>query len=227
MKIERAILERSSRQLISSAKNCCRENIVGIILAAGLSKRFGSHKLSQQVSGLPILSHVLIAALKSELDSVVLVVNPRTSDVPVPQEFLSPGKLMRVENRQPQLGMSSSLKIGLEHIPKETTAAMILLADQPGITSAAISRMIGASRLHKERIVIPTIRGRRTTPVLFPARLFPELLSVTGDVGGRDVISRYPEMTVQVELADVYDDSDVDTPEDLEKMRRTVRERIG
>ncbi|WP_157212282.1 nucleotidyltransferase family protein [Desulfomonile tiedjei] len=201
--------------------------IVGIILAAGLSNRFGSSKLSQQVSGLPIVSHVLIAALKSELDRVVLVVNPATRDIAVPQEFLSTEKLIKVENRQPQLGMSSSMKTGLVHVTKETTAALILLGDQPGITCSAIDRMIGASRLHKEKIVIPTIDGRRTTPVLFPARLFPELLSVSGDVGGREVIMRYPEMTIQVELADVYDDSDVDTPEDLEKMRRAALERIG
>ncbi len=213
--------------MVYNGKKCNLEKIVGIILAAGLSNRFGSSKLSQQVSGLPIVSHVLIAALKSELDRVVLVVNPRTHDIAVPQEFLSTEKLTKVENRQPHLGMSSSIKTGLVHVTKETTAALILLADQPGITSSAIDRLIGVSRLHKEKIVIPTIDGRRTTPVLFPARFFPELLSVAGDMGGREVIMRHPELSIQVELADVYDDSDVDTPEDLDKMRRTASERIG
>jgi molybdenum cofactor cytidylyltransferase len=68
------------------------------------------------------------------------------------------------------------------------------------------------------KIVMPTVKGRRTTPVVFPHDLFGELRAVTGDVGGRDVLNRNQDRVVSLEMGEAYDDVDLDTPEDLARM---------
>jgi molybdenum cofactor cytidylyltransferase len=42
-----------------------------------------------------------------------------------------------------------------------------------------------------KRIIAPFYNGRRGNPVLFDVGLFPELLAITGDEGGRSVVERY------------------------------------
>jgi molybdenum cofactor cytidylyltransferase len=67
---------------------------------------------------------------------------------------------------------------------------------------------------------VPLVMGRRTTPVIFPGMLFPELMDETGDIGGRNVLKRHADQVVELEMGQEYDDTDLDTPEDLEKIRR-------
>jgi molybdenum cofactor cytidylyltransferase len=65
-------------------------------------------------------------------------------------------------------------------------------------------------------IVAPQVQGQRSNPVLFDRLTFPDLLALTGDVGGRAIFSKHPVTTLPW-----YDESlllDVDTPEDYERL---------
>jgi len=197
------------------------DKIEGIILAAGLSTRMGVPKLALEIEGIPIIRRVVRAALESVLHRVILVTGPSDSGT---VEALGPlakdPRLLQVVNSHPQAGMSSSMRTGMESLDRKAAGIMILLGDQPGITGDIINKLLAAFRRAQTKIIVPLVLGRRTTPVIFPATLFPELMEEAGDIGGRNLLKRHADQVVELEMGQEYDDADVDTPEDLDKMRR-------
>ncbi len=110
-------------------------------------------------------------------------------------------------------GMSTSLKAGLAAIPDEAEAVIVLLADMPGVTARMIDALIEAYEPQRGAlIVVPTADGRRGNPVLWSRRFFAELSSVTGDMGGRNVLQGYPEAVTELELGSAVA-IDLDTPD--------------
>ena len=197
------------------------DQIEGIILAAGLSTRMGVPKLALEIEGIPIIRRVVRAALESVLHRVILVTGPSDSGT---VEALGPlakdPRLLQVVNSHPQAGMSSSMRTGMESLDRKAAGIMILLGDQPGITGDIINKLLAAFRRAQTKIIVPLVLGRRTTPVIFPATLFAELMEEAGDIGGRNLLKRHADQVVELEMGQEYDDADVDTPEDLDKMRR-------
>ncbi len=66
-------------------------------------------------------------------------------------------------------------------------------------------------------ILAPMVAGQRANPVLFDRLTFPDLMALNGDVGGRAIFGKY-----QVTYLPWHDEGlllDVDTPEDLERLR--------
>lgn len=192
--------------------------VEGIILAAGLSTRMGRPKLLIQLHGEPMLARVVKTALKSRLERVILVL---AEPVKAYQDALGQmavnQKLHTVINSNPEKGMASSLRVGLSAVRAGTAGAMVILADQPWLQVHVIDSLMQTFLDSASPIAVPTVRGRRTTPVIFPSDLFPELMNETGDVGGRNVLKRHCDKIVYSELGSGYDDSDFDTPEDLKR----------
>jgi len=67
-------------------------------------------------------------------------------------------------------------------------------------------------------LVVPFCRGQRGNPVLFDRALFPELLAVTGDQGGRALLGRYEATMERLEVGDAAVTLDVDTPQDYQNL---------
>jgi len=198
--------------------------VQGIILAAGLSTRMGRPKLVLEVGGRPVIQTVAEAALGSGLNRIVLVVGPSATDLRSHLGSLAGDpKLGIVENPRPEHGMSSSLRAGMKAVDDGTAGVMIILADQPGQTSQLFDRLAAEFVKHPQSIVAPAINGRRTNPVIFPGWLFEELIKQSGDIGGREVLNRHADRVVLVEMGSEYDDRDLDTPEDLQRMNGNSR----
>lgn len=194
--------------------------VEGIILAAGLSIRMGRPKLLIQLHGEPMLARVVKTALKSRLERVILVLaEPAKAYRDALGQTAVNQRLHTVINPNPQKGMASSLRVGLSAIRPGTAGAMVILGDQPWLQVHVIDGLMQTFLDSSSRIAVPTVRGRRTTPVIFPSDLFPELMNETGDVGGRNVLNRHCDKIVYSELGSGYDDSDFDTPEDLKRTR--------
>ncbi len=180
----------------------------------------GDPKLLMELQGSTILERAVKVALESALRTVTVILGPKGDQVKSAlASKWSEERLRFAVNPRPSDGMSSSLTVGLAAAGDGAAGAMILLADQPLLTSRVIDGLIAAFSRDADMIVLPAISGRRTTPVIFPASFFSELMEVTGDRGGRDVVKRHEDRVVQLEMASYYDDSDVDTREDLEFLR--------
>ncbi len=197
--------------------------IAAIILAAGTSSRMeSSHKLLLPLKNRPILEHVLIAALASQADPIVLVLGYQADLVRTALErYLSVPAITWVENPHYLQGMSSSLHVGIQTLlnlkkNSQCDGAMILLGDQPLISSEVIDHLIKAKYQSHQRIVVPFYAGKRGNPALFERSMFPELLLTTGDEGGRSVIRRHPHDVAIVEMEYPGMHMDIDTWEDYQ-----------
>jgi molybdenum cofactor cytidylyltransferase len=207
------------------SKKICRTSIKiitmvdALVLAAGLSTRMGSDKMSLKISGETILSRVLIQALQSRLNTIVAVTRCPLKDYEFSgksQRYNS--RLVNVINDSPELGMSYSIRLGLSAIIQKSVSVMIILADQIYLNFSVINTLISTSLDNPDKIIAPVVRGRRTNPVIFPAEFFPALNEITGDRGGRDILRLHRTKIKTLELGKEYDDYDLDTQSDYYKV---------
>jgi molybdenum cofactor cytidylyltransferase len=197
------------------------ERTAGIILAAGEARRFGQPKQLLDYHGQPFVRTVAKTALASGLSPVMVVTGANAEAVEAAVYDL-PVTISR--NADWQNGQSSSIKTGLQALPLSSLrgkegigAAIFLLADQPQVTSTVIHALIEEHTQTLASILAPMVASQRANPVLFDRVTFPDLMSLTGDVGGRAIFGKY-----QVIYLPWHDESlllDVDTPKDLERIR--------
>lgn len=116
-------------------------------------------------------------------------------------------------------GMSTSIRTGVEALPAECTAAVILLADQPRIDGVVIRALLETYEASGRHIVATRYGDVRGAPVLFDRALFLELLILEGDHGARTVMETYPDEVAEVVIP-VEAGLDVDRPEDVERFQR-------
>src|SRR2546425_7462409 len=182
-----------------------------IILAAGSSSRMGAgrHKLLLPLAGRPVLTHVLDATLASQAQPIIIVLGHLANEVRAHlASYAGNAAITIVENPNYLQGMSTSIHTGLHTLmANEQTfanslvdSALILLGDQPLITQQIIDTLITTHRTTGRCIVAPLYDGVRGSPVLFDASLFAELLTITGDEGGRGVIARHRQEVATVEM---------------------------
>ena len=190
-----------------------KASIAAIVLAAGGSARMGRPKQLLPIDSRPMVRHVTEVVAASGLEQVIVVTGAHTLAVEAALTGL-PVELVRNESWSE--GMSSSMHMGLRALRTEVQSVLIVLGDQPGLTAALLQSLVDRYRATRAPIVAPIYRGRRGNPVLFDRALFPELLAVQGDRGGRALIDRYQDRVEHVEVDDPAVVMDVDSPQDYD-----------
>ena len=183
--------------------------VAGVVLAAGASSRMGGPKMLLPLGGRTLLSTVAAALLDAGLPSVVVVLGCDADNVRAAAGLPEDPRLRVVVNDEWRSGMASSLRRGLEECG-EAAAALVALGDQAGLTADRVRRIVSAWR-PDAALVVPTHNGRAGHPVLFARTLWDELRALSGDVGGRDVVTRHLEGAVLVPAEPL---ADLDTEED-------------
>jgi len=193
--------------------------IAAVVLAAGRATRFGSPKQLARVGGRALVQRAVDAAEGGGVDVVVVVLGHVAERIE--RELSLPRNARIVVNPAFAEGQSTSLRAGIRALPPEAGAAVILLADQPGVTPDDVRAVVGAHAATGARIVRARYRGTAGHPVLITRALFPEVERATGDAGARDVLRDHAGEIVEVGI-DRDPPPDVDTPGDLPAARRDV-----
>ncbi len=194
-----------------------RFEIGGVVLASGLSERFGGEKLVESVGGRPLGRWAVEAALASSLDRVVLVTRPELVEA-IQGDNL---RLELVLNARPEAGQSHALKLGLAALGEETSCALFLLADQPLVTSGLIDRFVAAAKDDVELAAVEDEGGIKP-PALFGRTFFDRLQRLTGDEGGRSILTACRDRLVTIETEWPGQAIDVDRPEDLKRIKERL-----
>lgn len=193
--------------------------IAAIVLAAGRATRMGEPKVLLRLGGRTLLAHVLAAGQASRCDAVVVVAGPNAAEV---RREAEPFGARVVDNPRYAEGMATSLAAGIAALPPACEAAVILLGDQPRVSAAAIDRLIDTYRATGKPMLLSRYGDVAGAPALFGRLLFPEAAALTGDAGARRLAARHPDWVTEVPLA--ADEAwDIDTPEDLARLRRAVQ----
>jgi len=196
----------------------------GIILAAGMSTRFGRLKQMLEVGDSTILSMVIDAAVKSDLDRVVLVLGHEAEAIKdsLGEALLNP-RLITVINPLFQEGMSTSLQCGLKEAMAGSPSIMVIMGDQPLLTHEVIDLIIRSFRASEKDICVPVYSGKRGLPVCFTGRFYDEILGVTGDMGAREIIRNNPGDVLAVDIEDSDCFMDIDSEADLERLESLLK----
>jgi molybdenum cofactor cytidylyltransferase len=189
--------------------------IAAIVLAAGRSTRMGAaNKLTADVGGKPMLRWAAEAALASRARPLLVVTGHQESDV---RAALAGLDVRLVANPDFAQGLSTSLRAGMAAVPAGCDGALVLLGDMPRIEASDLDRLIGA--FASGAIVVPVHQGRQGNPVLWPRALFPEIMQLEGDAGAKRLIAAHPDAVREIEIDTPAILADVDTPEELQRLR--------
>lgn len=186
---------------------------VGVLLAAGRARRFGSDKLLAPLPGTdePIAvtaARRLVAAMP---DSLAVV---RDAEGPLARRLAAVG-LDIVPHPDPDAGMGTSIACAVRH-RSEAAGWVVALADMPWIAPASI-RAVADALTQGALLAAPCHAGRRGHPVAFAAAHREALLALTGDRGGRGLLETQARQLVTVTVQDPGVLRDVDTPFDLHR----------
>ena len=188
------------------------EDTVLILLAAGRSQRFGDvgSKLDEQFLGRSLGLHVAVALESMPFKHRIAVTDGAKLDY-------RPHGFHQVHNDRLDLGMSHSVRLGVESARVLAPQAVcIALADMPRVTTAHLMRMFDVTG-GSESVVASSDGVEPKPPVIFGSDHFDMLMALHGDEGARDLVKRGRHVvTNAAELIDV------DTPEDLERLRELV-----
>ena len=184
----------------------------------------GSPKQLLRVGGTTLLERCVKAALLSRLDRVILVLGHEARRI---ETALGPlardSKLSIIYNDCYREGISTSLVAGVREISLTHDHAMILLADMPFIHETIIDGLISHYLDCDQPIGAIGDQNRPAHPVIFRRELFEELKSLKGDVGARSLLQKYGDRVCLHKSALHYDGRDVDSPEDLKRVKTDIR----
>ena len=122
-----------------------------------------------------------------------------------------------VENSNWKEGMSSSIRSGINHLIKhhpEVEATVLMMCDQPFVTTGLINQIIEKQMQSGKDIVTCSYGGVVGPPTLFTFKFFPELLKLKGDAGAKKIIERSPDQVATVDFP--RGEIDIDTESDYQ-----------
>jgi len=190
--------------------------ISGVILASGFGRRAGGDKLGLAWGSHTVLYNAIKSALFSELDEVIVVVQPR--HMQLCKKYIAlfvHGKTHVVINTQAHEGMAASVRLGVKNCHAESNAVLFLLADQVFFQSHDINAMCAMYKRDKPSILAAFYNEERKNPVLFSLDLYKkELLCVHGDMGARNILQQCAKSIARFTLHDSLKCVDIDTQEE-------------
>ena len=181
-----------------------------VIMASGMSKRFGANKLMEDFHGRPMIQRALDAT--KGLFARRVVVTRHESVASLCREQGVEVVVHDLPHR------SDTVRLGLEALG-DLDACMFLPGDQPLLRRETVAMLLQSWKEEPECIVRPVYEDSEGSPVLFPAWAFPELKNLPEGKGGGVVIKKHPQALRRVSVANPFELADADTPETLELLR--------
>ena len=183
-----------------------------VVLAAGLSSRFGGNKLLADYGDRNLADLALKAVPVNMLEKVVVVT--RYPEIRKQAEDIG---FLVVWNEDPERGISWTVRLGLEKMD-EMDAVLFMVCDQPKLTRKSVAMVVDSYIKNPGRIVCASSSAFRGNPCVFPSKYYKELRELTGDSGGSAVIRQHKDALLLVKLTDAAELKDVDRVSDLDML---------
>ncbi len=197
-------------------------HIVAVILAAGLSRRMGTPKQLLPWGETTLLGATIRQAQQARVSAVIVVSGHVAEQV----EAIARAAGAHVcHNPDYASGeMLSSLQAAVASLPETADGVVVMLADQPWVSSAEIDPLIEAFEQGRGTLVAPTFNGQRGNPVLIGRVHFEELLALPRGGAPRDLLRTHPVHLVAVESDAILRDVDERETYDRSRPRSTPDE---
>jgi molybdenum cofactor cytidylyltransferase len=196
--------------------------IWAMILAAGESRRMGKAKLLLPFKGKTIIETIIKNVIRSKADKILVVLG---SDKEKIERKIKSFPLEFAFNPDYRSGMLSSIQRGFKALPEDAQAVLIILGDQPSVSSQVINKIIAAYKKTSKGIVLPVYKKERGHPVLIDIKYRQEVAKLSPKIGLRKLVYNRPDdiFEVKVETSSVL--RDIDDAEDYRKELEKSREK--
>ena len=198
-------------------------DVAGVVLAAGAGSRLGGPKALVRLGESTLVERAARTLIVGGCRAPIHVVLGKGLGTPLP----ATDELRPTWNLTWREGIGSSLRHALATLENlhDVNAAVVLLVDQPGVRPPAVERLIAAYR-EGANVAVATYAGRRGHPVLLRRSTWAGVRArATGEHGARAYMNAHPELVTEVPCDDVGTDDDIDTPDDLARLRRELEDR--
>ena len=195
--------------------------IPGVVLAGGASSRMGGRPKALLPTGHgdeTFLARIVSALRQGGVDDVVVVAGYHEETISRAANRMA-APLRVLHNPSPEQGQLSSLLVALKAIDHPGVRAMLVtLVDLPLVRPSTVRAVLEGYRRSGAPIVRPACAGRHGHPILFDRALFDELRQADPALGAKPVVRAHADDGMDIEIQDEGAFSDVDTPEDYERV---------
>lgn len=205
-----------------------------VVMAAGQATRMGQDKLVMPWEDTTVLGYVLQTVIEvithqaqpsllvpSRAGAAEIYVVARhsmeaylTEDSIRRFKFYA-GTWIRVPSPKP---LAETIRYGLQDLQNEVQSIGFLPGDQVGVTALGLAGCLQQVLQNNPDFLVPMVGDKAVSPVFFHRKYVPELLELSGEQGGREVLYRYPKRWRKYPVENGFY-QDVDTPEQYHALR--------
>lgn len=183
-----------------------QRRVTAVVLAAGQSSRMGRSKQLLPWGETTMLGQTLRNLKASAVHDILVVTGADAAQIAA---IAQAENVPTLHNERYARGeMLLSLQTAVAQLPSDRSAVLVMLADQPLVTSAVIDELLQAYARGQGAIIAPQYKSRRGNPVLIGRPHFAELLALPPDAAPRDLLRRHPVTLVPVLTDAILQDID-------------------
>lgn len=185
-----------------------------LILAAGNSSRMGKTKQLLPYKNATLLEWAIEQAQKSVVKNVFCLLGANKEVI---EKQLTSNIVEIIYNPNYKDGLSTSIVKGIEFLLNYNfDSVLIMLADQPHVTSEYLNSLIEASKNNPSKLIASNYQGSVGVPAIFPKNYFNDLLDLKGDKGAKNFLLQQNNNVIKVNSTQNL--LDIDTSEDYQHL---------
>jgi len=193
--------------------------VAAVVLAAGLSTRMGQPKLLLDWDGKTVIQTVLETLHNAGIERIYTVVGANREAVQECIYSLS-FPVETIFNPNYSNGeMTDSIKVGIQSVPLNAEAVLIVLGDQPQMMAEVIRGVLNAYQKTGSKIIVPSYQFRRGHPWLIDRSLWGELENLNPSYTLRDFLRKHQDEIHYFEVDTPTVLQDLDTPQDYQQFK--------
>ena len=183
-----------------------------LILAAGSSSRMGTIKQILPFKSTTLLGWSLKVAKQSKANAVFCVLGANKNAI---ENKIQADGTTIITNTNYKNGLSTSIVTGIQQVEKGFDSALLILADQPNITSSYLNELIKVSQENPEKIIASNYNEKVGVPAIFPKIYFNDLKMLKGDSGAKIFILKNISRVIKMPPTNLID---IDTIKDYKNL---------
>ena len=199
-----------------------KNGIVGILLAAGASRRMGTPKPLLLWQGEPLVRRMARTLLDGGAESLIVVIGPNEVGSAITDSIKNLPGIISIVNPSPEQGMLSSVQAGMQEAQGKLpniAGWLVCPCDLPLLEPAHVARLLSVWEGDGQCILVPTAGEKRGHPTLFGNLWATEILRMDAkQVGLNHLLARHPAAVREVSVEDTAILHDADTPEEWQAL---------
>jgi molybdenum cofactor cytidylyltransferase len=191
--------------------------IGAVILAAGQSQRMGRPKMTLPWGDATVIGQVVRTLTTAGVKEIVAVTGGARQQVEQALDGLSVRTAFNPRFVQDE--MAFSLQVGLEALPEDIEAALVVLGEQPQMECEVVQAVIDTYNQTRPLLVVPSFQMRRGHPWIIARPLWAAVLALHPPQTLREVINAYAGQIIYLNVERDSILRDLDTAADYERDR--------